>query len=258
MPSISEKGWTVTCEKRPILNAAEIDAAEARLSIPVPEMIFGNNIIKIEHEASGWNIVFDAINALDLVDKSGEPSGLVVAHSKHWLATREETAEEEIQIINKPFDWTYSPKYLGDVNQGSCKASWEPCPEPLPLDKLTLPDPILFFDDMVLYEDELADNGSAVLSVKIRVMPKRLLLLSRFFLRVDGVKFRIRDTRVYIEFEEGLVVREYQTQEEDYDKVKKRVRGAINGDYGQFLRDVNWVSKNMPTNEVERQKMVVS
>lgn len=258
MPSITEKGWTITAEKRPILNAAEIDAAEARLGIPVPEMIFGNNVIKITHNDSNWSVCFDALNALDLVDKRGEPSGMVVAHSKHWLATREETAEEEIKSINKPFDWTYSPKYLGDVTPGRCTAQFEGCPEPLPMDKLTLPDPILFFDDMVLYEDELADNGSAVLSVKIRVMPKRLLLLSRFFLRVDGVKFRIRDTRIYVEFETGLVVREYQTQEEDYAKVKARVRGAVNGDYGQFLRDVNWVSKHMGVNEVERQKMIVS
>jgi type 2A phosphatase activator TIP41 len=36
-------------------------------------------------------------------------------------------------------------------------------------EKLSQPDPILFFDDVVLYEDELGDNGSGFLSVKIVV-----------------------------------------------------------------------------------------
>ncbi len=34
------------------------------------------------------------------------------------------------------------------------------------MDKLRRPDPILFFDEMVLFEDELGDNGCAMLSVK--------------------------------------------------------------------------------------------
>ncbi len=34
-------------------------------------------------------------------------------------------------------------------------------------EKLSQPDPIVFFDNIVLYEDELGDNGSGFLSVKI-------------------------------------------------------------------------------------------
>lgn len=72
-----------------------------------------------------------------------------------------------------------------------------------------------------MYEDELADNGITTLSCKIRVMPKRLLLLSRFFMRLDNVLVRLRDTRVYIDFDSMEVIREYQSKECDYATVRR-------------------------------------
>ncbi len=39
--------------------------------------------------------------------------------------------------------------------------------EKIDIEKLKLPDPILYFTDTPLYEDELADNGDASLYVKI-------------------------------------------------------------------------------------------
>lgn len=90
----------------------------------------------------------------------------------------------------------------------------------MPLDTLRRPDPILFFDEVDLYEDELGDNGMSLLSIKIRVMPARLLLLSRFFLRLDDVIFRVRDTRVYVEFQTGQVIRDYSVMEGAYSTLK--------------------------------------
>ena len=79
----------------------------------------------------------------------------------------------------------------------------------------------MFFDDVMLYEDEMADNGITTLSCKIRVMPDRLLLLCRFFMRLDNVLVRIRDTRVYIEFKTGEIIREYAEMEETYELVRQ-------------------------------------
>lgn len=98
---------------------------------------------------------------------------------------------------------------------------FEPSSTPLPIELLKRPDPILFFDDVILYEDELADNGVTVLSCKIRVMPSCLLLLSRFFLRLDNVIVRLRDTRIYIDLESGHVIREYLSRESSYNETKQ-------------------------------------
>jgi len=58
-------------------------------------------------------------------------------------------------------------------------------------------------------------------TIKVRVMPSCLLLLGRFFLRLDDVLFRVRDTRVYVEFGTGEVLRDYTAMEEKYAVLKK-------------------------------------
>lgn len=130
-----------------------------------------------------------------------------------------EKKHEGITEIVKPFDWSYSTDYKGTIN--SRTLMFEPSMSPIPLELLRRPDPILFFDEVMLYEDEMADNGITLLSCKIRVMPARLLLLCRFFMRLDNVLLRIRDTRVYVDFDSGEVIREYVEKEEDYEVVRK-------------------------------------
>jgi type 2A phosphatase activator TIP41 len=76
----------------------------------------------------------------------------------------------------KPFDWTYSTLHTGVVRSSSSAStpkpdtiSWRPTSESesIPLELLSRPDPILFYDEIPLFESELDDNGSSVLSVRI-------------------------------------------------------------------------------------------
>jgi len=60
--------------------------------------------------------------------------------------------------------------------------------------------PILFYDEVLLYQDDLEDCGDVLYEAKLRVMPQCWFLLSRFFLRVDGSVVRIRDTRIFHRF----------------------------------------------------------
>ena len=108
----------------------------------------------------------------------------------------------------------------------------------------------------MLYEDELADNGIAMLSCKIRVMPARLLLLSRFFMRLDDVLFRIRDTRVYVEFATGEVIREYTAREESYEAVRKALAGTKE-DVLAIMRDPARLSERVPIIEKSLERVVV-
>ncbi|CAD6898011.1 unnamed protein product [Tilletia controversa] len=111
----------------------------------------------------------------------------------------------------RDYDWTYSNTWPGAVNAdqsdqiSSTHPQFEPTSDPaldrIPIEKLGVgSEPILFYDEVVLYEDELADNGSSMLSVKVRVMPSGFLVLQRFLLRVDNVLFRMFDTRMYASF----------------------------------------------------------
>lgn len=58
-----------------------------KLGIAPPEMIFGDNLARIEHAKSGWSIEFNAFDALDKVDKTGEAM-LKVSYSKEWQQNR--------------------------------------------------------------------------------------------------------------------------------------------------------------------------
>ncbi|KAL6246092.1 Tap42 interacting protein [Rhinocladiella similis] len=241
--SFSVEGFRITTQKLPILKAGPIEEMTSKLGIAPPEMIFGDNFVAIEYPPSHWGIKFDAFGALDRVDKTGEKR-LKVAYSKEWHQSREDS--HDIKEVIKPFDWSYTTDYKGDLAPES--PLFQEGTNPIPLELLKRPDPILFFDDVILYEDELADNGITMLSCKIRVMPARLLLLCRFFLRLDNVLLRLRDTRVYIDFSKKEVIREYIAREESYDKVHDEL-AARRDDVAAVLRDANQMPDLLPVVE---------
>ena len=60
-----------------------------------------------------------------------------------------------------------------------------------------------------------------------RVMPSSFFALSRFFLRVDNVIFRVHDVRIYHNFDTNEVIREVKGKEAAYSDVKKVCTHAI-------------------------------
>jgi len=142
-------------------------------------------------------------------------------------------------VPTKPYDWTYTTTYSGhqeseleDSTQPSesLGVSWAAAdPEDpsnvIPLAELSRPDPILFYAEIPLFEDELHDNGSSSVIVRIRVMPTCLFILSRFTLRVDHVLFRTYDTRIYHSFNSSppLIVREKGGWEAPYERVQRHL-----------------------------------
>lgn len=76
-------------------------------------------------------------------------------------------------VATKPYDWTYTTPYPGhNLPSSNNSISWLPAdPEnpshTIPLAELTRQDPILFYAEIPLYEDELHDNGASYLLVRI-------------------------------------------------------------------------------------------
>ena len=104
----------------------------------------------------------------------------------------------------------------GTVNE---KFKVEPSDLKINYEKLKVQEKILFFDEVVLYEDELDDNGCTKLSVKLRVMPSGFFVLLRFYLRVDKTLIRVYDTRIYHEVVNNYILREYSEREQTTDKI---------------------------------------
>lgn len=227
------KTWTISSRKLPISKSDAIDAMSESLKIPVPEMIFGDNMVALENVQKGWVLEFNPYDALDRVDKT-DKTMLKVAYAREWSESREKT-HESIKEVVKPFDWSYSTDYKGTVHSKDAGLGFREEKEPIPLDLLKRPDPILHFEEVILYESEMDDNGISMYSIKLRVMPDRMLLLARNFMRLDNVLVRIRDTRVYVDFKSNKVTREYTATEEKFEAVKE----VSYGDWNWWLDDAN-------------------
>ncbi|OIW33942.1 TIP41-domain-containing protein [Coniochaeta ligniaria NRRL 30616] len=246
----TQGSFTITSRKLPISKAGPISAMESRLHIPIPEMIFGDNLVSVVHRPSGWSVSFSAEPALDLVNKTGE-NMLQVAHAKDWTSSRENSSAVGIREVVRPFDWTYSTSYRGTEVRGRDGKGLEASGKQIPLELLKRRDPILFFDEVMLYESELDDNGISLVSVKLRVMEQRMLLLCRQFMRVDGVLVRVRDTRVYVDFVKDEVIREYTAKEDKFDNVKKNLMmtGLGPDAVTVAMRDSNQIANLLPVVE---------
>lgn len=64
----------------------------------------------------------------------------------------------------KPFDWTFSCDYRGTI---SGTTEIEVTDERIDIEKLKEKEKILFYQELMLYEDELHDNGIASSTIKI-------------------------------------------------------------------------------------------
>ncbi|KAL7540676.1 hypothetical protein ACHAXR_010296 [Thalassiosira sp. AJA248-18] len=121
------------------------------------------------------------------------------------------------------YDWTFSSPYAGTIQHYSHidntpdniagkdgiinnRRQWQPLKKShIPFHLLQdTSQPILLFDDIHLYEDDLHDNGDVSLNIKIRVMPRCWYVLQRLFVRVDYVCVKCREVRYFCLFEDSV------------------------------------------------------
>lgn len=215
--------WKIRTSKSCIMTKEEDEKISSQMNLPnLPDMVFSKNGLSIIHE-KGYGLRFDPIDALKTVNAHED---LVhVAMSKEWLEARSDHAD--INKIAKRYDWTFTPtNYKGTLTNEAN----EPCSnssssavvdEKIDYEKLKVQEKILFFDEIILYEDELDDNGVAKLSIKIRVMPSGFFILQRFFLRVDNTLIRAIDTRIYHDVSKNYLLREYSERESQFNDLKQ-------------------------------------
>jgi type 2A phosphatase activator TIP41 len=75
-------------------------------------------------------------------------------------------------------------------------------------------------------------------------------------MRLDNVMLRLRDTRIYIDFDTGEVVREYVAKEDDYEKIREILAGRRE-DAAAQLRDPNRVVDLLPIVDQSLESMTV-
>jgi type 2A phosphatase activator TIP41 len=184
-------------------------APRPRRQISLPEMIFPTAHVALE--GHGVWMSWDALDAMEEwarahqqipVNSGSENKGVSVLKAKDAKLWESKYKSMSSANSNVPsvfhYDWTFSSPFCGKIEGGS----WVELDESgmrtqLLTDKTS---PILFFDEIILFEDDLHDNGQAEMSVKLRVMPSCAYVLARLFVRVDNVVVRVRETRLLIDF----------------------------------------------------------
>lgn len=200
-PKVSEyrcTPWTVSVTEHHILKSLgpERETFECEARLPgLPEMIFDKNSVSIMYSGNPATadpthyLLFNALDALKMVDCT--KIAVEVPIAKAWQNARANTDEKLDHP--KPYDWTFTTPY-----NGSFRGPWlvDNYSEGLDMTLLRRRDPILFYAETTLFEDELGDNGISILNIRLRVMETGFFLLQRFFLRVDRGLVRTFDTRI--------------------------------------------------------------
>lgn len=200
--------WKISASTGPILTSAQDEETRCQLDIPaMPEMCFGETILEVKH-VTGFGLSFNAIDALKLVDTKNDK--MKVAYASEWQDQRQ-IVDVSKEVV-KPYDWTYTTDFKGTLIREDLLKVGDTT-DRIDIEKLKKHEKIHFYQSMVLFEDELADNGIAKLTVKMRVMPSSFFILLRFFLRVDDVLVRINDTRVYHEAGTNFILQEFSSKE---------------------------------------------
>lgn len=210
---MGDEGWfsAATTNFENIAQYGSASSSSARRRVALPEMVFPAAHVAFEHRKNNVWISWDVLDALDDWAKAHqkiplgsdkEENGVSVLKSEDadlWAKKNKNIIPDSSKSKdNFHFDWTYSSPFCGSVEGGF----WQPIPESgLKLDMLKDKSvPILFFDELVLYEDDLHDNGQVQFSLKIRVMPTCGFILARLWVRIDRVLLRLKETRILFEF----------------------------------------------------------
>ncbi|KAD2393135.1 hypothetical protein R6Q59_007487 [Mikania micrantha] len=253
-------GWEIESANRSCLTSLNLQSWEEKLETShLPEMIFGDSSLVLKHMSSGTKIHFNAFDAL-------------VGWKNERLPPVEVPAAAQWKFRSKPFeqivldyDYTFTTPYSGSetvetssgINfEGNEHIKWDDCEEQINVAALMPKEPILFYDEVILYEDELADNGVSLLTVKVRVMPSYWFLLLRFWLRVDGVLMRLRDTRVVCNFSdntEPVILRDVSWRETTFKALASKGYPSDSASYN----DPNVIGQRLPIVLHKTQKLKV-
>eukprot|EP00761_Pharyngomonas_kirbyi_P000423 gb/GECH01000423.1/.p1 GENE.gb/GECH01000423.1/~~gb/GECH01000423.1/.p1 ORF type:complete len:299 (+),score=56.09 gb/GECH01000423.1/:1-897(+) len=246
-------GWSFTAIEGPIYSTDEMDRLSSDLGgvHALPEMVFRSRLSAVHHPSRS-HIHFTPDMALCGALQQSASSSSSLSSSLSFAAASGPCGRNTIKPVRSMhavewerlgvgtrferrddgMDWTFSTPYAGHGSRdgdgdedGNAHLPWtEDVPVSINYDLLRRRDPILFFRDIILFEDELHDCGTAQLRVKIRVMDHSFLILQRFWLRVDNMMVRIIDTRMFHEFGSEWVVRDWSLREGGEDVLGSDIR----------------------------------
>lgn len=189
--TLEYKDWVFVVKKGGMCSSARLEQISKDLNISVPTVVFEENTLLVQNtKKKGLCFLFTAFDALSKMEKKTK--------EKTRFAIVWEKENKKIENEN----WIYSVRYIPDIPS---IVSVERNQEGLDIFLLKRKEKFLFFKEIILYEDELDDNGQSILSIKIRVMESFFFILVRCFIRNDYVRCISYETRLQHVFESNII-----------------------------------------------------
>ncbi|OQR94188.1 hypothetical protein ACHHYP_01635 [Achlya hypogyna] len=212
--------WTFVAKKSHITPLHALDSLGSAINMTPPEMVFGHNQLLVTHTPSGFTLSFRAMDALAHCHfKDGVADQLKVAVAK-------DKTGDEVKELEISYDWTYTTDYKGNVGRADGQGAValdgvrvEATTDRIDFEKLKVREPLLWTNELNLYEDELHDHGISVMSIRVRVMPSGFYVLARYWMRLDHVLVRLNETRIHHLFGEDHMIREYTAKEASFESL---------------------------------------
>ncbi|EPX70929.1 TIP41-like type 2a phosphatase regulator Tip41 [Schizosaccharomyces octosporus yFS286] len=230
--------WKIKAQKGAILKSYEADNLQSNLGFAPPEMTFGKNLITVFYKDSPIYGFFTK-DALEMVGK-GSGELMQVSFAEEWIKSRTKTGES-FPVVS-PYDWTYYTEYQGTILDGNL--CFKDVQDQIPAAEILQAGSNLWYSELILFEDELADNGKAMFDVRVRVVKGHLILLARLVMRLDNVIVRVNETRIYIDLNGNRILKDFRKKESNYESVIKRI--PLGSDKARLLDDNNWLSESLP------------
>jgi len=211
--------WRIDSNSSSIMGQADLETLEQDIGLmSTPDMVYDKNFLEFAY-GDKFKLLFTVKEALKTVEKDKCPD-IEVHAAANWKDIQKERPTKRV------YDWTYKTRYLGSP-EGNFKIEADPKAK-INTEMLQRREPIQYYRDIRLFDDELDDNGMATLHVKTRVMPSCYLVLLRYFLRVDRVKVKLCDCRVFHKFGSNEVIREYTEKSAEWTYLTNTRRVPVN------------------------------
>jgi len=244
-------GWLFSVELSSLCNSRCAEDVARQFGLcRVPDMLYAGAKLCIHHASSGTLVELATIDALrcccwEPLPQSNllPPSLRTPDHASAPLLGavecqfagrwRPHVAHPDVHHYAATSDWTCSTPYWGRIfvtSLGIERSEEQVCTqcveqatdEMLPKALLGRHDQILWYQEILFWEDELEDNGVCRLTARIRVMPSFWFVLLVCELRVDNVLVRELATRFFHKFESDHVLREWTWKEATFEMLQQR------------------------------------
>ncbi|TDH72356.1 hypothetical protein CCR75_008774 [Bremia lactucae] len=261
--------WIIGSNKTHITPIDTLAKLGEAAKLTPPEMVFGKNQLLMFHEPSGVCYNFLAVEALKGAHFSPMSDAGKRNEAKQQLKVsiaKQNTIKDNVKELDISYDWTYTTDYKGSLQHliKSKDPSYmflrndedvlvEVTHDRINIEKLKEREPILWFDEVTLYEDELHDHGASAMTVKVRVMPSGFFVLSRYWLRLDHVVLRLHETRIHHLFGTNYLLREYKRKEEQFDTLFARGQSKSMADY----TNIDIFQHLLPVHEAINEKVLL-